>query len=268
MNVAVCIAPVTDPESVAFDIETETVKRGTIHGNPLDWVALAGAEAFLRAAGSGDLIALSVGNAEAELVLEEALVRGADRAVRIAVAGGADQPFGIALALAQAITALDCDLVLCGARSLDFGGEIVGAALATALGRPSVSRTVELHAIGPGRLRVAWKVEGGQREIYSLPLPAVISVEDELAEPGYVPVMGRQYRAGLNRSVEVIQVKTGTSENAVAQTYVQAKPRTKHAAAPTSYIGAVSADANASSAVLEFTDANAAQFLDQIEQWK
>ena len=270
MNVAVCIAPVTDPASVTFDIETERIRGGTIQGNPLDWTALAGAEAYLHGASAGDLIAVSVGGPDADAVLQEALIHGADRAVRIATLEGTSNPFGIARALARAIAALDCDLVLCGARSADFGSETVGAALAEELGCPSVSRTVELEPTGPDRLRVACKVEGGRREIYSLPLPAVVSVEEELADPGYVPILSRQYRAGLNKTVEVIEVDATADrrppEN-IESAFVQAKPRTKHVAAPTSYIVAVGADARNASAILEFNDKTAVRFLEQLGQW-
>jgi electron transfer flavoprotein beta subunit len=271
MNVAVCIAPVTDPASVTYNIETERIRGGAIQGNPLDWTALAGAEAYLRETGAGDLIAVSVGGKDADTVLHEALVRGADRAVRVATLGDTNNPFGIARALAQAVAALDCDLVLCGARSADFGSEIVGTALARELERPSVSRAVEMEPAGPGRLRVACKVEGGQREIYSLPLPAVVSVEEELAEPRYVPIMSRRYRAGLNKTVEVIESDVAADrrmpEN-TESTFVQAKPRTKHLAAPTSYIGAVSADQGETLAVLDFDDKTAAQFLEQLGEWR
>ncbi|NQV21658.1 MAG: hypothetical protein HQ511_09600 [Rhodospirillales bacterium] len=278
MNVAVCIAPVAEAGSVTYDLETDTLRQGDIQGNPLDWTALAGAEAYLRTAGSGDLIAVSVGGPDVESILQDALIRGADRAVRVATSGNTNNSTDIAWALAQAITALDCGLVLCGARSADFGSEIVGTAVAVELDRPSVSRAVELEPTGPDRLRVAWKVEGGKREIYTLPLPAVVSVEDELAEPGYIPVMSRQYRTGLNKSVEVIEVNITADRPPTANiespfvptfvhTFVQAKPRTKHAAAPVSYIGAVSADQSNSSAVLEFSEASATQFLTQLDQW-
>jgi electron transfer flavoprotein beta subunit len=272
MNVAVCIAPVTDPASVTFDIETERIRGGAIQGNPLDWTALAGGLAYLRTAehegvGPGDLIAVSVGGPDADAVLQGALVRGADRAVRVATFGDTDDPTAIARALARVIGDLDCDLVLCGARSADFGSEIVGTALARELARPSVSRTVEMEPAGPDRLRVAWKVEGGRREIYVLPLPAVVSVEEELADPSYVPILSRQYRAGLNKTVEVIEADTPPDKNAFVHTFVQAKPRTKHIAAPTSYIGAVSADPSNPSAILEFTEENATRFLKQLGQW-
>lgn len=268
MNVAVCIAPVTNPESVAFDVESESIQGGAVLGNPLDWVALAGAEQFLRHADTGDLIAVSVGGTDAEQVLEEALIRGADRAVRIAVTGEADDPARIAQALAEGVANLTCDLVLCGARSLDYGSETVGIALAARLDRPGVSRVVELEPLGADRVRATWKVDGGQREIYTVPLPAVISVEDELAEPEYVPVMSQKYRDGLNKVVEVVHVDLGADPRKLELLYVQAKPRTKHTAAPTSYIGAVDADVGAPSAMLEYSEPTAAaRFLDQLNQW-
>jgi electron transfer flavoprotein beta subunit len=271
MNVAVCIAPIIDPASVSYDLDKECLAGGVVCANPLDWVALAYGEAYLSERGGGDLVALSVGDRAADQSLRGALTRGADRAIRIATAGTEPGPKNTARLLARAIESLDCELILCGARSADYASEFVATALAVELDLPSISRVVEMAAGDPGRLRAAWKMEGGRRELYSLPLPAVVAVEAELATPAYVPVMSRRYRAGLSKTIEVIGTDGGVADaldSAVEKSFVQAKPRTKRGVAPSSYIGAVGpGERGDATTTLDFTDENADRFVAQITQW-
>jgi len=270
MKIAVCIAPITDPGSVSYDLEQERLGSGEITANPLDWVALAWGEAFLRAAGGGELIAVSVGADEAGSVLRAALIRGAHRAIHISSTAPDLGPRGIAAALAPVIKRLECDVVLCGARCADFESEFIGNALAYELDYPSVSRIVKLEQNGAGRLHAEWKVEGGRRELYSLPLPAVVAVEAELATAAYVPIMSRGYRAGLNKPIELIDTDSGHSAS-VGQlsdvTFVAAKPRTKRGLAPTSYLGEFAASEQGDpAAMLEFNDDNSVEFLTQLRE--
>src|SRR4029077_19328085 len=85
------------------------------------------------------------------------------------------------------------DLIFFGNESADAGGFQVGLRVAHALGRPCATG---LQAVGVegGGLRCEQEVGGG-RDVYELPLPAVVTVLEGLNLPRYPSVPGRM-RAG------------------------------------------------------------------------
>lgn len=154
--------------------------------NPLDLSALE--EALqLRAAAGGEVIALSVGPPVADVTLRKALMMGADRMVRLwdERLRGCDS-FAMALVLAKAAQAIGFDLLLCGARSVDTGSELMAAAIAEHLGLPLIARAVALRLDGAtGRIVADKKLERGARETYAARIPAVLSIDRGPAEPRY-----------------------------------------------------------------------------------
>jgi len=154
--------------------------------NPLDLCALE--EALqLRAAIGGEVVALSVGPPAADVTLRKALMMGADRMVRLwdDRLRGCDS-FAMALVLAKAARAIGFDLLLCGARSVDTGGELMAAAIAEHLELPLIARAVALRLDGAtGRIVADKKLERGARETYAARLPAVLSIDRGPAEPRY-----------------------------------------------------------------------------------
>jgi electron transfer flavoprotein beta subunit len=154
--------------------------------NPLDLCALE--EALqVRAAAGGEVVALSVGPPVADVTLRKALMMGADRMVRLwdERLRGCDS-FGTALVLAKAAQAIGFDLLLCGTRSVDTGGELMAAAIAEHLGLPLIARAVALRLdSATGRIVADKKLERGARETYAARLPAVLSIERGPAEPRY-----------------------------------------------------------------------------------
>lgn len=138
-------------------------------------------EAALSAAlamrgGDGELIAVAAGPADREdAVLEEALRRGADRAVRIhdAVLDGVDY-FGTARVLSAALRKQACDLILCGERSEDENQGAVGPAVAELLGVPHLTAAVDLAADGKSVL--VTRRDAGALRTLRVPLPALVTV--------------------------------------------------------------------------------------------
>ena len=141
----------------------------------------------LRRRYKGEVVALSVGPPVADVTLRKALMMGADRMVRLwdERLRGCDS-FGMALVLAEAALAIGFDLLLCGTRSVDTGGELMAAAIAEHLGLPLIARAVALRLDGAtGRIVADKKLERGVRETYAARLPAVLSIERGPAEPRY-----------------------------------------------------------------------------------
>ena len=85
------------------------------------------------------------------------------------------------------------DLILFGNESADSGGFQIGLRVAHALGRPCATGLKAVTVDG-GVVRCEQE-EGGGRDVYELPLPAVVTVLEGLNLPRYPSVPGRM-RAG------------------------------------------------------------------------
>jgi electron transfer flavoprotein beta subunit len=91
------------------------------------------------------------------------------------------------------------DLVIFGNESADAGGYQVGIRVAHALGRPVVTGLKAL-AVEDGVLRCEQEV-GSARDVYRVPLPAVVTVKEGINLPRYpsVPAKLRARRKPVER---------------------------------------------------------------------
>jgi electron transfer flavoprotein beta subunit len=139
----------------------------------------------LREAGGGEVVAVTVGDEEAEEGLLSALAKGADRAVRVWDDGlvGAD-PLAVARVLAAAIEPESPDLVLCGVQSSDAVNSATGVALAGFLGLAHVAVVKGLELDG-GTAVVDRELEGGLVELVRIGLPALLTIQTGINEPRY-----------------------------------------------------------------------------------
>jgi len=153
-------------------------------------------------AGGGSVTVLTLGPPEAEEQLREAMALGADRAVLLETDGSDWDPEATAAALVEAIRAEDPapDLIVFGNESADSGGFQVGIRVAHALGRPIVTGLKAL-AVEHGALRAEQEV-GSARDVYRVPLPAVVTVKEGINLPRYpsVPAKLRARRKPIERS--------------------------------------------------------------------
>jgi electron transfer flavoprotein beta subunit len=146
----------------------------------------------------GESVVLTLGVPEAEEQLRDAMAIGADRGILLETDGEEWDPEATASAILDAIRADEAasgpfDLIFCGNESADSGGYQVGLRIAYALGRPCVTGVKGLTVEG-GAVRCEQEVGGG-RDVYELPLPAVVTVLEGLNLPRYPSVPGRM-RAG------------------------------------------------------------------------
>ncbi len=134
------------------------------------------------------VIAATVGPAEADEMLKDALAAGAAAALRVEparrssrprpaelVGGGQNRPAALAAALRELYGVPD--LVLCGDRSADRGTGSFPAFLAAALNAAQALGVVQLEPEGDGELRVHRRLDGGRREVLRVRRPAVVSIE-------------------------------------------------------------------------------------------
>jgi electron transfer flavoprotein beta subunit len=139
----------------------------------------------------GESVVLTLGPPEAEEQLRDAMGLGADRAIHLVSDGDEWDPQATARAIVEAIRADEAangafDLVFFGNESADSGGFQVGIRVAYALGRP-VATGLKGVAVDGETVRCEQEVADG-RDVYVLPLPAVVTVLEGLNLPRYPSV--------------------------------------------------------------------------------
>jgi len=145
-------------------------------------------------ANGGDSVVLTLGPAEAVEQLRDAMALGIDRAIHLQTDGQEWDGEATAAALTVAIRADEAasgrlDLIFFGNESADSGGFQVGARVARALERPLVTGLKRV-ALEGASVRCEQEVEGG-RDVYVVPVPAVLTVREGLNLPRYPSVPGR-----------------------------------------------------------------------------
>jgi electron transfer flavoprotein beta subunit len=134
----------------------------------------------------GEVVVLTLGPAEAEEQLRECMALGADRAIHLVTEEEWDAQ-ATASALLDAIKAEEpFDLIVFGNESADAGNFQVGIRVAYALGLPVVTGLKGL-TVADGRARCEQEVATG-RDVYDVPLPAVVTVKEGLNLPRYPSV--------------------------------------------------------------------------------
>jgi electron transfer flavoprotein beta subunit len=150
-------------------------------------------------ANRGESVVLTLGPAEAVEQLRDCMALGIDRAIHLRTYGRDWDGEATSAALAQAIREDEAvegrfDLIFFGNESADSGGFQVGIRVAYALGRPCVTGLKKVTLEGAS-VRLEQEVEGG-RDVYMVPLPAVLTVKEGLNLPRYPSVPGRMRARG------------------------------------------------------------------------
>ena len=177
----------------ALDDECELLGDGSgVDPDGLEWelnewdtFSLEAALALREAAGEGEVVAITVGDEEAEEGLLSALAKGADRGLRIwddELAGAAPDALAVARVLAAAVGRESPDLVLCGVQSSDAVNSATGVALAGHLGLAHVAVVKGLERDGSA-LTVERELEGGLVERLRVALPALLTIQTGINEP-------------------------------------------------------------------------------------
>jgi electron transfer flavoprotein beta subunit len=144
----------------------------------------------------GEVVVITLGPAEAEEQLRECMAIGADRAVHLVSEEEWDAQ-ATAAALVDAIGSDEpFDLLVFGNESADAGNYQVGIRVAYALGLPVVTGLKGI-TVTEGRARCEQEVPGG-RDVYDVPLPAVVTVKEGLNLPRY-PSVPAKLRANRKR---------------------------------------------------------------------
>ena len=134
----------------------------------------------------GEVVVLTLGPAEAEEQIRDCMAIGADRGIHL-VSDEEWDAQATAAAIVEAVRGEQpFDLLVFGNESADAGNYQVGIRVAYALDLPVVTGLKGL-AVADGRARCEQEVPGG-RDVYDVPLPALVTVKEGLNLPRYPSV--------------------------------------------------------------------------------
>lgn len=226
MHIVVCVKAVPSSTEVKMDPVTHTIVRDGRESvvNPFDAAALEVALAIKDERAAADegcrVSVLSMGIPATEALLRDGIARGASDALLLS-----DRAFAGADTLATSY-ALSCgirelgsasmgdaaasgasergeaapgsslpDLILCGKMAVDGDTAQIGPELAGLFDMPCVTDVRELVAIERGRVTVRHATDAGI-ELVEVPLPAVLTVAKDIAQPRMPSIAGVRAAAG------------------------------------------------------------------------
>lgn len=206
MNILVLMKEVPDMEKVKFDSEKGVVDRSSAEAeiNPFDENALQAAIDLKEKDQTHTRVTvMTMGPQRAERSLRDAYARGADQGVLLT-----DRKFGgsdtcaTAKTLAAAIRKMgDFDIILCGEKSVDGDTAQVGAEVAEFLDLPHAYYVEEIRDLNRDSVQVVVENVGGERQIRTMRLPALIGVTKNISRPKL---------ATVNRKLESLTMKVET----------------------------------------------------------
>ena len=145
-------------------------------------------------ANGGESVVLTLGHAEAVQQIRNPMAIGASRGIQLITDGEEWDPEATAAAIVDAVRADEAesgrfDLLLFGNEAGDTADYQVAVRVGRALGRPVVTGLKGMTATD-GTVRCEQDAAGG-RDVYEVPMPAVVGVLEGLNLPRYPSVPGR-----------------------------------------------------------------------------
>src|SRR5258707_7077618 len=138
----------------------------------------------------GEVVVCSMGPQRVKSVIKDALARGADRAIHVIGDNLAHlTPYAAGSVLADAIRDEKPDLVMTGLQSDDYGYAQTGVIMAELMGLPHATIVIEVDA-SADKLRVKRELESGWDQWYSMPLPALLTIQSGISQIRYATLKG------------------------------------------------------------------------------
>jgi electron transfer flavoprotein beta subunit len=150
--------------------------------NPFDEIAIEEALRQKEAGKAEEVIAVSIGPAQAIETIRHALAMGADRGILVKTEG-AVEPLAVAKILREVVKAENPGLVILGKQAIDDDCGQTGQMLAALLDRPQGTFASKL-VIESDHVEVTREIDGGH-ETVRLALPAIVTTDLRLNEPRY-----------------------------------------------------------------------------------
>ena len=161
-------------------VETANVKMSM---NPFDEIGVEEAVRLKEAGVATEVVAVSIGLAQAQETLRTAMAIGADRGILVETTADI-QPLAVAKLLKAIVDQEKPELIILGKQAIDDDcnqtGQMLSALLACS--QATFASKVELQG---DRILVTREIDGGLENL-SLSIPAVITTDLRLNEPRYV----------------------------------------------------------------------------------
>jgi len=150
--------------------------------NPFDEIGVEEALRLREAGKASEVIAVSIGPAQAAETIRTALAMGADRGILVKV-DGVVEPLAVAKLLKGIVEAEEPGMVILGKQAIDDDANQTGQMLAALLGWAQATFASEVEIDGE-TARVTREVDGGLQTIEAK-LPLVVTTDLRLNEPRY-----------------------------------------------------------------------------------
>jgi electron transfer flavoprotein beta subunit len=179
---------VPDTTEIKIDPQKGTLIREGVPSimNPEDKHALLAA---LQIKGA-EIIALSMGPPQAEMILREALAYGAKKAILLCdFAFAGSDTAATSYALSKAIEKISPDLIMCGRQAIDGDTAQVGPQIAELMNLPQVTYAQKIVNIGKDKIEVQRETEIGC-DVIETSLPALITCTNDISSIDYPSLQG------------------------------------------------------------------------------
>ena len=150
--------------------------------NPFDEIAVEEAVRLKEKGIATEIVAVSIGPAQAKDTIITALTIGADRGILIQTDQDVE-PLAVAKLLKAVAEAEEPDLIIMGKQAIDGDNNATGQMLSTLLDWPQATFASKV-VIADGEAHVTREVDGGLQTL-GVKLPAVITTDLRLNEPRY-----------------------------------------------------------------------------------
>ncbi|MFO1131883.1 MAG: electron transfer flavoprotein subunit beta/FixA family protein [Hyphomicrobiales bacterium] len=150
--------------------------------NPFDEIGVEEAVRLKEAGKATEVVAVTIGPAQAQETLRTALAMGADRAILIKT-DDLVEPLAVAKMLKGVVEAEKPEIVILGKQAIDDDCNQTGQMLAALLGWPQATFTSKLEP-GSGEAQITREIDGGL-QMLKVKLPAVVTTDLRLNQPRY-----------------------------------------------------------------------------------
>ena len=150
--------------------------------NPFDEIGVEEAVRLKESGKATEVVAVSIGPAQAQETLRTALAMGADRAILVKT-DDLIEPLAVAKILKGIVAAEGPEIVILGKQAIDDDCNQTGQMLAALLGWPQATFTSKLEP-GAGEAQITREIDGGL-QMLKVKLPAVVTTDLRLNQPRY-----------------------------------------------------------------------------------
>lgn len=150
--------------------------------NPFDEIAVEEAIRLKEAGVASEIIAVSIGPAQAQETIRTALAMGADRGILVKV-DETTEPLTVAKLIKGVVDEEKPELVILGKQAIDDDANQTGQMLAALLGWSQGTFASKVEIAG-GSAKVTREVDGGL-QVVEIKLPAVVTTDLRLNQPRY-----------------------------------------------------------------------------------